>query len=39
VHLPGGILNVSGTFQDMIMDGAASLTFSGQIHSAVTSMK
>jgi diaminopimelate epimerase len=39
VHLPGGTLNVSGKFQDMIMDGPASLTFSGQIHSAITSVK
>jgi diaminopimelate epimerase len=35
VHLPGGTLNIGGTFEEMIMDGAASLTFSGHIHSAV----
>jgi diaminopimelate epimerase len=31
VHLPGGTLNIGGTYDDMIMDGPARFTFSGSI--------
>lgn len=31
VHLPGGVLKIGGTYEDMIMDGPAKLTFSGSI--------
>ena len=31
VHLPGGTLDISGAYEGMIMNGPASLTFTGQI--------
>jgi diaminopimelate epimerase len=31
VHLPGGTIDIGGTYDDMIMDGPARFTFSGSI--------